>query len=109
MYWSKQSISVRSVLVLAKLLKWLRNHLPYLLPQGLRKALVISGNLDDWKYVLRTRLCHRNTEEVQTIARMILHEIKHECGEEFIVGMYPPCLEGKCLEGKFCCGKRFEL
>lgn len=80
----------------------------YLLPQGLRKALVISGNLDDWKYVLKTRLCHRNTEEVQTIAKMILHEIKHECGEEFTVDMYPSCVNGECKEGKFCCGKRFE-
>jgi thymidylate synthase ThyX len=81
----------------------------YLLPQGLRKTLIISGSLDDWNYVMRTRLCHRNTEEVQQIMRKILHEIKHTFGEEYIVNMLPACANGKCLEGKFSCGKKFEL
>lgn len=80
----------------------------YLLPQGLRKALIISGNLDAWQYVLRTRLCHRNTEEVQHIMRLILEEIKAECGPEYIADMLPLCTKGDCKEGKFCCGRRFE-
>ena len=80
----------------------------YLLPQGLRKTLIVSGNLDDWNYVLRTRLCHRNTKEVQYICRKILDEITFHFGDEFTVNMLPPCVDGKCLEGKFSCGKRFE-
>ena len=80
----------------------------YILPQGLRKTLIMSGNLDDWSYVMRTRLCHRNTEEVQNIMRLILKEIESEWGEEYTVNMLPPCVLGKCLEGKFSCGKRFE-
>lgn len=80
----------------------------YILPQGLRKTLIISGSLDDWSYVMRTRLCHRNTEEVQNIMRLILKEIEREWGEEYTVNMLPPCVNGKCLEGKFSCGKRFE-
>lgn len=85
-----------------------KDKIGYLLPQGLRKALVISGNLDDWKYVLKTRLCHRNTEEVQKIANMILQEIKDKCGEEFTVDMCPSCVKDKCKEGKFSCGKRYK-
>ena len=81
----------------------------YILPQGLRKTLIISGSLDDWSYVMRTRLCHRNTEEVQRVMRMILHEIIFNFGEEYCVNMLPNCAHGKCLEGKFSCGKRFEL
>lgn len=81
----------------------------YILPQGLRKTLIISGSLDDWNYVLRTRLCHRNTEEVQQIARMIVNKIADEFGEEYTVNMLPSCTRGKCLEGKFSCGKKFEL
>ena len=81
----------------------------YLLPQGLRKTLIISGSLDDWNYVMRTRLCHRNTEEVQYIMRRILTEISNRCGEEYTVNMLPNCVNGKCLEGKFSCGKKFEL
>ena len=80
----------------------------YILPQGLRKTLIISGSLDDWSYVMRTRLCHRNTEEVQKIMRLILKEIEREWGEEYTVNMLPPCVNGKCLEGKFSCGKKFE-
>jgi hypothetical protein len=80
----------------------------YILPQGLRKTLIISGSLDDWSYVMRTRLCHRNTEEVQNVMRLILKEIESNWGEEYTVNMLPPCVNGKCLEGKFSCGKRFE-
>ena len=80
----------------------------YLLPQGLRKTLIISGNLDDWNYVMRTRLCHRNTKEVQYICHKILDEITFHFGEEFTVNMFPSCVNSKCLEGKFSCGKRFE-
>jgi thymidylate synthase (FAD) len=81
----------------------------YVLPQGLRKALIISGNLDDWQYVLSLRLCHRNTLEVQHIMRLIYDEISNECGPEYVVGMLPPCVDGQCKEGKFSCGKRFIL
>ncbi len=81
----------------------------YVLPQGLRKTLIISGSLNDWCYVLRTRMCHRNTEEVQFVARKIVEEIINTWGEEYIVNMLPPCVNGKCLEGKFSCGKKFEL
>lgn len=81
----------------------------YLLPQGLRKALIISGNMDDWQYVIRLRLCHRNTKETQYIMRLIYNEIVNICGPEYVAGMLPPCVNGKCLEGKFSCGRKFEL
>ena len=80
----------------------------YLLPQGLRKTLIVSGNLDDWQYVLRTRLCNRNTEEVQYIAKLIYKAIE-EIDPVYTTGMLPPCIDGQCQEGKFCCGKRFSL
>lgn len=85
-----------------------RDKASYLLPQGLRKTVIISGSLDDWNYVLRTRLCHRNTEEVQYICHKILDQIVFHFGEEYIVNMLPSCAHGKCLEGKFSCGKRYE-
>lgn len=85
-----------------------KDKVSYLLPQGLRKTLIISGNLDDWNYVMRTRLCNRNTKEVQEVMRMILHAIEYHFGPEYTVNMLPSCVDGKCLEGKFSCGKRFE-
>lgn len=81
----------------------------YLLPQGLRKALIISGSLADWEYVLSTRLCNRNTKEVQHICELIVQEVKEECGEEFTVNMYPPCVNDKCHEGKMSCGHKYEV
>ena len=86
-----------------------KDKVSYLLPQGLRKTLIISGSLDDWSYVMRTRLCHRNTEEVQQVMRKILAEIAYNFGEEYTVNMLPNCANGKCLEGKFSCGRRFKL
>lgn len=80
----------------------------YLLPQGLRKAVVISGNLDDWQYVLRLRLCKRNTAETRYVMRLIYDAITNECGDEYVVGMLPTCVEGKCQEGKFSCGEKFD-
>lgn len=81
----------------------------YLLPQALRKALIVSGNLDDWQYVMSIRLCHRNTLETQHIMRLIYDAISKECGQEYVIGMLPPCVNDECKEGKFCCGKKFEL
>lgn len=86
-----------------------KDKVSYLLPQGLRKTLIVSGSLDDWNYVMRTRLCHRNTEEVQQVMRKVLEQIKFHFGEEYCVNMLPNCVNGKCLEGRFCCGKKFEL
>lgn len=79
----------------------------YLLPQGLRKALIISGNLDAWRYVLNLRLCHRNTVEVQHIMHLIYDEMRKQCGEEFVTGVGPNCLYGNCKEGNKCCGNKF--
>lgn len=77
----------------------------YILPQGLRKALIISGNLDAWQYVIQTRLCHRNTFEVQYIMRLIYKAI-YEINPIFVSGMLPTCSIGDCREGRFCCGNK---
>lgn len=81
----------------------------YILPQGLRKALIISGNLDDWQYVMKTRLCRRNSEETQLVMKLIRQEIKNECGERWIKGMEPNCICDKCKENKMSCGKPMTL
>lgn len=80
----------------------------YLLPQGLRKVLIVSGNLDAWQYVMSTRLCRRNTQETQYIMQLIYNQIARECGIEYLVGCLPKCATGKCHEGKFSCGKPYE-
>lgn len=80
----------------------------YILPQGLRKTLIISGNWSDWQYVMRTRLCNRNTKEVQYIMELIAKEIIKNCGKEYIEGMLPNCVDGKCQEGDLSCKKKYD-
>ena len=80
----------------------------YLLPQSLRKCLVIHGNFPAWQYMLSLRLCNRNTEEVQYVCEQILQAINDECGKVWADQCLPNCVNGKCQEGKFSCGKRYE-
>ena len=85
-----------------------RDKAGYLLPQSLKKCLIISGNFPAWQYMLSLRLCNRNTEEVQHICREILQQINDECGKTWADVCLPSCVDGQCKEGKFCCGKKYE-
>lgn len=85
-----------------------RDKAGYILPQGLRKALIIHGNLDAWQYVMSLRLCHRNTLETQHVMKLLYREIE-KIGKEFTTHMLPKCYYGSCKEGKFCCGEKYKL
>ena len=79
----------------------------YLLPQGLRKAFIMHANIDDWNYILSTRLCHRNTKEVQHICKLIYKAIR-DINPVWVSKALPKCADGACPEGNFCCGQKFE-
>lgn len=85
-----------------------RDKASYLLPQGLRKCLIVSGKFPDWQYVLQTRLCNRNTKEVQYICQLILQEMNDKCGKVWADQCLPTCCSTGCREGKFCCGHKYE-
>ena len=78
----------------------------YILPQGLRKAVIISANISDWNYILKTRLCNRNTKEVQYISQLI-YETLYNISPNWVVNALPDCVNGKCPERNFSCGKRY--
>lgn len=80
----------------------------YLLPQSLRKCLIIHGNFPAWQYMLSLRLCNRNTREVQYICELILDEMDKQCSKEWSELCLPNCVNGQCKEGKFCCGKKYK-
>ena len=80
----------------------------YLLPQSLRKCLIISGNFPAWQYMLSLRLCNRNTREVQYICEQILQAMTDECGKVWADKCLPNCCTDKCKEGKFCCGHKYQ-
>lgn len=78
----------------------------YILPQSLRKTLIVSGSLADWEYVLQTRLCKRNSDEVRYVSNMIVNEINQQIDKAFTVNMKPNCqLEG-CKEDYLSCKRR---
>lgn len=79
----------------------------YILPQGLRKAFIMDASIDDWNYILSTRLCHRNTKEVQYICKLIYNEIA-KISPNWVYNAMPKCANEKCPEGSFCCGKIFK-
>ena len=79
----------------------------YLLPQSLRKCLIIHGSFDDWRYMLQLRTCNRNTREVQYICELILNEVAKECGPNWANLCLPKCVNGKCEEGKMSCGHKY--
>ena len=84
-----------------------RDKAGYLLPQSLKKCLIIHGNFPAWQYMLSIRLCNRNTEEVQHICELILNEMTKECGKDWADMCLPNCLRGGCKEGKFFCGHKY--
>lgn len=86
----------------------LKDESGYLLPQSLRKCLIIHGNFPAWQYMLSVRLCNRNTREVQYICELILDEMDKVCNKEWAKLCLPSCVDGKCKEGKFCCGKPYQ-
>ena len=79
----------------------------YMLPQSLKKCLIIHGNFPAWQYMLSLRLCNRNTREVQYICEQILEAMTNECGKAWADMCLPNCLKDGCKEGKFCCGKKY--
>lgn len=78
----------------------------YAAPQGLRNILIVQGNTESWAHFIRMRSCNRNTLETQYVALKIWEELLQTVdGESMFCNVGPDCLTGKCMEGKFSCGK----
>ena len=83
-----------------------RDDAAYLLPQGLRGALLICATPYEWKHMIRQRICRRNSPETRYImlqcwsilatACPLLFEDIGDCGAF--------CQRGHCEEGSMTCG-----
>lgn len=77
----------------------------YVMPQGLKGALLISATPYEWKHMISQRTCRRNTPEVRYIYLKIWGLLSNIAPELFDDAV-PACLKtGKCPEGKMTCGK----
>lgn len=76
----------------------------YIMPQGLKGALLISATPYEWKHMISQRTCKRNTPEVRLIYLKIWGLLDAVAPELFDDAV-PACLKtGKCPEGKMSCG-----
>lgn len=79
----------------------------YLLPQSLRKCMIIHASFPEWQHILSTRLCNRNSKETQYVAELILKEMSTIKGSWAKLCL-PSCVYDKCHEGKFSCGHKYK-
>ena len=76
----------------------------YLMPQGMRNILIMTGNVNAWYNVLNARLCHRNTNETRYVSALILEQLLQAPGGEVFQHAGPNCVQASgCLEGKMIC------
>lgn len=77
----------------------------YLMPHGLRSAMVISATPYQWKHMIRQRVCRRNTKETRYVMLLIWQALFQE-SEALFSGCGPSCMtECGCREGKMACGR----
>lgn len=81
----------------------------YVLPGATKTALIASFNGRSLIHFLRLRCCERALPETKKVAIEMLKQVREVCPTIFgDVG--PGCyMDGKCPEGKMCCGKAEEV
>lgn len=78
----------------------------YAMPQGFRTSLLMSATPYQFKHMIRLRTCRRNTPEVRYIF-LKLYMILTTVAPELFRDAVPPCVYGKCPEGRMSCGQPF--
>ena len=78
----------------------------YAMPQGFRTSLLMSATPYQLKHMIRLRTCRRNTPEVRYIFLKLYEALMAEAPELFEDAL-PPCVYGKCPEGRMSCGQSF--
>jgi len=78
----------------------------YLMPQGLRNALIISATPYQWKHIISQRVCRRNTDEMRIVMLKIWERLISLSQPLFSAEITGPfCMKGDCKEGKMSCRK----
>lgn len=75
----------------------------YAAPQALRNTLIISATPYQWKHMIHQRTCRRNTPETRYVMLQIWRQL-YELSPGLFSNCGPFCMNGKCEEGKMCCG-----
>lgn len=80
----------------------------FVLPNAAETKIVITMNARELLHFFRVRCCNRAQWEIRELATEML-KISKKIAPRLFKDVGPPCLLGKCPEGKFSCGKATEV
>ncbi len=80
----------------------------FVLPNAAETKIVVTMNARELLHFFRVRCCNRAQWEIRELATEMLRQVK-KIAPLLFKGAGPDCLNGKCPEGKFSCGKIKEV
>ncbi len=80
----------------------------FVLPNACETQMVVTMNARSLHNFFRHRCCNRAQWEIREIAEQMLRLVS-EVSPQLFKKAGPPCLNGKCPEGKMTCGKMNEV
>ncbi len=80
----------------------------FILPNGCTTKMMVTMNARSLLNFFRLRCCSRAQWEIRELATQMLMEVRKVCPTVFKLAG-PPCVAGKCPEGKMTCGKMKEM
>ncbi len=80
----------------------------FVLPNGCTTKMMVTMNARSLLNFFRLRCCNRAQWEIRELATQMLMEVREVCPTVFKLAG-PPCVAGRCPEGKMTCGKMKEM
>jgi len=80
----------------------------FVLPNAAETKIIVSMNARELLHFFKQRLCMRAQWEIREMAIEMLRLVKKVAPYIFIHAG-PPCINGKCPEGRFSCGRAEEV
>lgn len=80
----------------------------FVLPNACTTKMICTMNARSLLNFFKHRCCHRAQWEIRELADLMLIEVK-KVAPVIFEKAGPPCLNGKCPEGKMSCGKMLEM
>ncbi len=80
----------------------------FILPNGCITKMMVTMNARSLLNFFKLRCCSRAQWEIRELAEQMLFQVKEVCPTIFKYAG-PPCVKGRCPEGKMTCGKAAEM
>lgn len=80
----------------------------FVLPNACETKLIVTMNARELKHFFSLRCCTRAQWEIRALANEMLRSA-YEAAPKLFKNSGPPCLTGRCPEGKMSCGRADEM